>query len=148
MKQIKQPILTCCVSQLFTLRFSAFLDASSHLYKRVRPSVCPSVRMSVNPTSKIQLIHLQSLTNHPWSFLDASSHLLSSAILVIAWILPPSLPPPEFNFFQINPFAFHLKNLGRLGYCSLCVFTYSIHKKIFHPSLVDLSSVIFQTFCS
>ena len=38
----------------------------------VRPSVCPSVRypFSKNPTN-----HLKSLTNHPQSFLDASSHL-------------------------------------------------------------------------
>ena len=38
-----------------------FIDASSHLYKRVCPSIC----MSVNLTSKIPLIHLQLLTNPP-----------------------------------------------------------------------------------
>ena len=69
-----------------------FLDASSHLYKRV----CPSV----NPTSKIPLIHLQSLTNHPWSFLDASSHLLSCAILVSLDIAP--IPPTSWFQVSIN----------------------------------------------
>ena len=66
----------------------SFLDASSHLYKRVcpsvRPSVCHSVHLSVGwsvrpcvryASSLITSIHLKSPTNHPRPFLDASSHL-------------------------------------------------------------------------
>ena len=42
----------------------------------------------------------------------------------IVWILPPSLPPPEFNFFQIHPFASHSQNLRQSCSCSECIFTY------------------------
>ena len=68
----------------------------------VLPWVRPSVRPCVTPTSNIPLIHLQSLTNHPQSFLDASSHLWSCATYLSKLIMPPSLPPPDFNFFQIK----------------------------------------------
>ena len=69
-----------------------FLDASSHLYKRVCPSVCMSVRypLSKNPTN-----HLKSFNNHPQSFLEASSVLLcgfcphsshlQKSIFLVAW---------------------------------------------------------------
>ena len=46
----KNIILLFPFSQLSHLPFSQFLDASSHLYKRVCPSVRPSVRRSVRPS--------------------------------------------------------------------------------------------------
>ena len=45
-------ILPGCKNSLFTV---IFLDASSHLYKRVCPSVGPSVRRSVRPSVGNQL---------------------------------------------------------------------------------------------
>ena len=47
----------------------SFLDAPSHLYKRV----CPSISPSVGPSPLFKCII--PLTNHDTSFLDASSHL-------------------------------------------------------------------------
>ena len=96
----------------------------------VRPSVCPYVRMSVRyPLSKIHLIHLKSL-----------------AIPVIVWILPPSLPPPEFNFFQIHPFAFHCKNFQKLCFCSKYVFTYPCCKNAFMVCWLTFASSYFYHF--
>ena len=41
---------------IFLLNFHPFLDASSHLYMRVCPSVGPSVRPSVGPSVRLKRI--------------------------------------------------------------------------------------------
>ena len=58
----------CCTIHIFR--------CISHLYKRVCPSVGPSIWPCVRyASSQIPSIHLKSPTNHPRPFLDASSHL-------------------------------------------------------------------------
>ena len=74
------PKITCIHLKSPTNNYLSFLDASSHLYNRVCPSVGPWVRGSVGPMvrypfPKITCIHLKSPTNNSLSFLDASSHL-------------------------------------------------------------------------
>ena len=44
----------------FTNHPWSFLDASSHLYKRVCPSVCPSIRMSVSILKNRREAHLMA----------------------------------------------------------------------------------------
>ena len=67
-----------------------FLDASSYLYKRVCPSVGPSIRPSVrHPLFKYNVI---PLTKHPTSFLDASSHLYKRVCPSVGPSVRPSVP--------------------------------------------------------
>ena len=73
--KVKKSIFTIAGFSSILLEKTAthcFLDASSHLYKRVCPSVGPSVRY---PFSTIHQSSIQSLPHHYQSFLDASSHL-------------------------------------------------------------------------
>ena len=98
----------------------------------IRGSVRPSICMSVNPTSKIPPIHLQSLTNHPWSFLDASSHLWSSTIFIsvdLAFIPPTS----KTQFFSYQSFCIPFLRLMKV----MLMLSVCIHLFI---SLKDISS--------
>ena len=96
--------------------------------------------MSVNPSSKIPLDHLQSLTNHPQPFLDASSHLYKRVCPSVGPSVRVSIPQGQYSTLVVclswsSPHPSHLHNL--IFFISNSMNTFPTNTRVLLPNSIS-----------